>query len=225
MANSKTDSRVEEVSDDVANLFLEGRPKMIWRFVTFMCLQRNRHQMLEDHVNAADKQNTELYQKTAERLERYPDEYQSYYLPTNDEDAEDKITSGRCFMAYLETIHWLLNNGEDEELLLLLYRGSHFLSLFYEMRYHHFLDALKMMMQISDEVFLEDINKSSDWGAWLRLFPDEMEEKLQNVESVGQLISTGKEKEYVNFRESLISKYGLNVDKGRENPWSIAPFN
>ena len=98
------------------------------------------------------------------------------------------------FMAYLETIHWLLNNGEDEELLLLLYRGSHFLSLFYEMRYHHFLDALKMMMQISDQVFLEDINKSSDWGAWLRLFPDEMEEKLQNAESVGQLISTGKKK-------------------------------
>ena len=77
----------------------------------------------------------------------YPNEYQSYYLPTNEGDAEDKITSGKCFMAYLETIHWLLNNGEDEELLLLLYRGSHFLSLFYEMRYHHFLDALKMMMQ------------------------------------------------------------------------------
>ena len=46
---------------------------------------------------------------------------------------------------------------------------------------------------------MEDINKSSDWGAWLRLFPDEMEEKLQNAESVGQLISTGKEKVYVNF--------------------------
>ena len=79
MARFDTDSHVQEAGAALADLFVEGRPEMIWRFVTFVCVQRNRHQMLEDYVNAPNKQDTELYQQTKERLERYPDEYQSLF--------------------------------------------------------------------------------------------------------------------------------------------------
>lgn len=93
------------------------------------------------------------------------------------------------------------------------------------MRYHGYLDALKPMMKISDQVMLDEIAHRTDWDAWLKLVPEDMEEKLQNAESVGRLISTRNEKTYADFREGLIAKYGLDVNKGHENPWSITPFN
>ena len=86
--------------------------------------------MLDDYVNASDKQDTELYRMTAERLEKYPDEYQSFYIPKDDEDAAVKIISGRSFIAHLKTVRWLLKNDEDEELLLLLYQGVSFFESF-----------------------------------------------------------------------------------------------
>lgn len=67
---------------------------------------------------------------TAERLEKYPDEYQSFYLPKDDEDAAAKIISGRSFTAHLKTVPWLLKNDEDEQLLLLLYQGVSFFESF-----------------------------------------------------------------------------------------------
>lgn len=60
--------------------------------------------------------------------------------------------------------------------------GLIFWVFFYEMHYHGYLDALKMMMQISDQVMLDEIANRCDWGAWLKLMPEKMEEKLQNAE-------------------------------------------
>ena len=73
------------------------------------------------------------------------------------------------------------------------------MSLFYEMHYHGYLDALRMMMQITDQVMLDEISNRCDWGTWLKLVLEKVEKKLQNAKSVGRLITTGKEQAHADF--------------------------
>ena len=78
-----------------------------------------------------------------------------------------------------------------------------------------------MMMQITNQVMLDEISDRCDWGAWLKLVLEKVGKKLQNAKSVGRLITTGKEQAHADFWKGLIAKHGLNVNKGKENPWSL----
>lgn len=46
------------------------------------------------------------------------------------------------------------------------------------MRYYGYLDVLKSMMKILDQVMLDEIVYRIDWDAWLKLVLEDMEEKL-----------------------------------------------
>lgn len=98
MARFDTDSHVQEAGAALADLFVEGRPKMIWRFVTFMCLQKNCHQMLEDYVNAQTNKIPNFLRKLKKDWKNILTNT-SLYFPKNDEDAADKIILGRSFLA------------------------------------------------------------------------------------------------------------------------------
>jgi len=60
-------------------------------------------------------------------------------------------------------------NNETDEMCLLLYRGLHYLTLFYEMNKCGYLDVLKYMMQLPD--VLVDEFLARDAFDWLEMMP------------------------------------------------------
>ena len=158
------------------------------------------------NAQPAEKKNTRLHKKSLATLEKYPDEDFFFYVPRNQTEGEKTVLKGKVYSAYVETLKWLLDKDQQEELMLLLYRGNQFVSLYFQMQEMGYLDVLSWMMQIGDCYILDEITNPGDWGTWLKGCPEEVKEKLKHTENVGRLISTGNELEYTEFRSRLIAR-------------------
>ena len=201
--------------------------KMVWRFGVFLIQMKEKVDILKEYVNAqpTEKKNTRLYKKSLATLEKYPDEDPFFYVPRNQTEGEKTVLKEKVYSAYVETLKLLLDKDEQEELMLLLYRGNQFVSLYFQMQEMGYLDVLYWMMQIGDCYILDEITNPGDWGTWLKGCPEEVKEKLKHAENVGRLISTRNELEYTEFRSRLIAEYGLDIDLGEQNPWSLCTLH
>ena len=207
---------LEDGNSALVDTFLHGRPEKIWHLTNFLVQQRHRQQLLEDYANAPNRKNTLLYREVQTRLSKYPDEEKSYYLPQTDEGMCEALMSGKSFLVYLETLRWLMVNNETDEMCLRLYRGLHYLTLYYKMRENRYLDVLKYMMQIQDDKFL-----SGDAFDWLQFMPEKLKVKLKNVETIGCLTSEINEQAYANLRTELLDKHPLDVSQQKQDPWAL----
>ena len=181
---------------------------------------------LEDYVLAARKEVTVLHAEVCERINKYPDEDPYFYLPQDDKQAREMLSTEKCMCAYVETLQWLHEENEDAELMLLLYRGSHFLSLYFATHEGGFLDVLFHLMKIDDDQYnISEIANGIDWDVWLKAYPTTMENTLQQVTAVGFCINPANMSRYEELQMGLIDKYELNIDLTGQNPWHFAPFH
>ena len=211
---------LEDGNSALVDTFLNDRPKKIWHLSNFVIQQRHRQELLEDYANAPNRKNTLLYREVQTRLSKYPDEEESYYLPQTDEDMCEALISGKSFLVYLETLRWLMVNNETDEMCLLLYRGLHYVTLNYKMRENGYLDVLKYMMQIQDDILVDEF-LSGDAFDWLRFMPEKLKVKLKNVETIGCLTSKINEQAYANLRTELLDKHPLDVSQRKQDPWAL----
>lgn len=127
-----------------------AKPELIWRFTTFIIKQREKALKLEEYVRAPQekKTSTMLHLETVDRLGKYPDESYHFYVPESQAEAENYMYQEKSFIAYCNTLKWLLERDERKELLFLLYRGAHSLSLWYNMSSQGYRSTLVQMMEL-----------------------------------------------------------------------------
>ena len=198
------------------------RNDMIRRFGTFGFKRMWKMKKLEAYILASEKTNTTLHKEVDERIAKYPDKDPYFYLPYDDEIGMDMLKSEKSLRAFIETLQWLVCRNEKLELMLLLYRNSNFLTLYFAMHEAGCLDVLFHLMQIDpDRYCLPTMANGIDWDVWLRTYPLCVKSSLEEATTVGFHISSTNKEQYAQLREDLAIKYQLNIDIKEQNPWHL----
>lgn len=197
------------------------RDVMLYRLQTLLTNITRNCDIYREYVESDNKSDTELFLRMQYRLTYFPDESPYFYLPRNQQEGESTVIRNNEYLAYVETLKWLAENDEKNELMLLLYRGSHFLSFFQDIMKYNDFELLSWLMDIDSEEC--DMDSTTDYSAWLSCCPLRMKSMINTAETVGCLVTEKNKSNYAELRTSLMEKFKLSLSDANRSSWSLAP--
>ena len=141
-----------------------------------------------------------------ERLEKYPDEESLFFGDL--ECHLITLRSSRDYLVYLESILFLIEHNEIDNLDRLLFKGLHFCSLFYDMKERQNLPMLRTIMGLDEITGLDD-----QWSTWVGKYP------CHDYTDPRPFSSAENKRLYEMKQHELMCTYNV---EGRCSAWDVA---
>ena len=148
---------------------------------------------------------------------KYPDESYHFYVPESQAEAENYMYQEKSFIAYCNTLKWLLERDERKELLFLLYRGAHSLSLWYNMSSQGYRSTLVQMMELPPPSSILDRTEMPS----AMECPIDVREEVKGGKKVGDLINDDSRDDYTAFRRDTLEMREISDTCERHDPWKV----